>query len=690
MFTSLWRRAVRRPRRVAALAFVAFLLAAVIGGPATGSFEAPHAFDDPGSQGTQAREQIERATGDSSSDVLALVHAPPGSPAVARTASVLRADPDVTRVTVPSPRAPSPLVSRDRGETLIAANVRASARDEDLVKRLEKSLRGDRSVSLGGDAVANTQAGEQATSDLGRAELFAFPLLALLSLLVFRGVAAALPLAVGSLSVLSTFALLRGVNEAVALSPFALNLVIGLGLGLAVDYSLLFVSRFREELGHGSDVSQAVRRTLATAGRTVVFSAVTVAAAAASLTVFPQRFLISMGIGGVIVALVAAAATVLVLPGLLVLLGARIGKVQLGPDRSGRWYGLAQRTMRRPALVATAAAAMLIALAAPAVSLNWTGVDASILPTSKSARVVQDSVTRDFPQADASPVNVVLNAPTSDGASVRAYSAQLKGVQGVRSVSTPRPLDARTWEIDLHTGSDAASGNSQRVVSDVRALRAPAPVLVGGTAADLHDQRAAVSHAVPIALGLLAVLTIAALWLMTGSLVLPAIALVMNLLTVAAATGILVFVFQQGHLAGLIGTSAQPGIEQTDYLVLLAIVFGLSTDYGVFLLSRIKEARDRGLSDQEAIAVGVQRTGAIVSAAAILLTVALGAFVTGKVVFLKELGLGAAVAVLLDAFVVRTLLVPSLLRILGPAAWWSPGPLRRLHGRIGVAEPASA
>ena len=250
---------------------------------------------------------------------------------------------------------------------------------------------------LGGTAVAGQQTGSLATSSLAIAELIAFPLLVLLSLVFFRGVAALLPVVIGGLSVLGAFAVLRAINSALSLSPFALNLVIGLGLGLAIDYSLFCVSRFREELGRGADVPLAVRRTMQTAGRTVVFSAVTVAAAMACLTVFPQRFLVSMGLGGLVVALVAGASAVVFLPALLVLMGRRLGKVTPGPEESGSWYRLARVVMRHRAAIAALTAAALLLLATPALGIRWSGIDASVLPTGQSARTVSDAITRDFP-----------------------------------------------------------------------------------------------------------------------------------------------------------------------------------------------------------------------------------------------------------------------------------------------------
>ncbi|MGI8572328.1 MAG: MMPL family transporter [Solirubrobacteraceae bacterium] len=682
--------ACSRPRRVAALGAVLFVVVGVIGGPAPGTFDASSAFDDPASQATRAREQIERATGEAASaGVIALVRAPRTSPVVAGVARALRADPGIARVEAPAPSGPSPVVSADGRLVLVAATLRAGASDSGVVKRLRHAFAGVHAVTLGGDAVAGQQVGDQATKGLAIAELIAFPVLALLSLLVFRGVAALLPVAIGGFSVLGAFAVLRAINSVLSLSTFALNLVIGLGLGLAIDYSLFCVSRFREELGRGAEVPDAIRTTMQTAGRTVLFSSVTVAGAMACLTVFPQRFLVSMGLGGLVVALIAAVSSVVFLPALFMLMGARLGKVAPEPEGSGRWYRLARAVMRRPGMVAVLTAAALLLLATPALGIRWSGIDASVLPTGQSARTVSDTIARDFPRVNSSPAILAVTAPASAGPALHAYAARLQRFGGAQQVSAPRNLGVEVWEIDVEGRGTPITQESQNLVNAIRAGRKPYPVAVGGATADLIDQHAATSRTLPIAIVLLAALTITVLWLMTGSVVLPIKALLMNLLTTAATAGILVLVFQDGNLTGLLGFTKPQGIEQTDFLVLVAIVFGLSTDYGVFLLTRIKEARDRGLSNADAVAAGLRHTGAIVTAAAILLAVALGAFVTSQLVFLKELGVGAATAVLIDAFVVRGLLVPALMCLLGSANWWSPRPLRRLHERLSVTEPTS-
>ena len=689
MLVRLANLSCSRPRRVVVLGGLLFVLVGVIGGPAPGSFNAPNAFDDPGSQATRAREQVERATGDAASaGVVALVRAPSSSAEVARVARTIGTERGIAHVALPPPSGRSAAVSRDGRQVLVVATLRAGASESGVVKRLQHAFAGDKAVVLGGTAVAGQQTGSLATSSLAIAELIAFPLLVLLSLVFFRGVAALLPVVIGGFSVLGAFAVLRAINSALSLSPFSLNLVIGLGLGLAIDYSLFCVSRFRAELGRGADVPLAVHRTMQTAGRTVVFSAVTVAAAMACLTVFPQRFLVSMGFGGLVVALVAGASAVMFLPALLVLMGRRLGKVTPGPEETGYWYRLARVVMRHPGAVAAVTAAALLLLATPTLGIRWSGIDASVLPTGQSARTVSDAITRDFPGADSAPVILALSAPAAAGPALRTYAAGLDRISGVYHVSGPRDLGRDTWEIDLDARGTPITQRSQRVVTAIRTEPAPYPVAVGGATADLIDQHAATSRTLPIAITLLIVLTVSVLWLMTDSVVLPVKALLMNLLTTAATAGILVLIFQDGNLTGPLGFTKPEGIEQTDFLVLVAIVFGLSTDYGVFLLARIKEAHDGGLANADAVAVGLQRTGAIVTAAAILLAVALGAFVTSQLVFLKELGVGAAFAVLIDAFIVRALLVPALMGLLGNANWWSPRRLRRLHQRLSVTEPS--
>jgi RND superfamily putative drug exporter len=417
---------------------------------------------------------------------------------------------------------------------------------------------------------------------------------------------------------------------------------------------------------------------MATAGRTVAFSATTVAGALITLTVFPQGFLKSMGIAGATVALVAAASALVISPALFGLWGAKLRRRGDDPAAGeGRWHRLSHAVMRRPGPVAVVTAAAMLAAAAPALTTTWTSIDSSVIPKDKSARTVADAV--DPGSAGKAPVLIAVAAAQSAHPEVTAYAARVAAVPGVQRTAPPRYLGADTWQLGATAAGDPSGPSAQRVVRDIRALPAPFDVRVGGGAAEFVDQQAAIGARLLPAIALLVGLTLTVLWAMTGSLVLPVKAVVMNALTVGAALSPLVLIYQGGHLSGLLGYTPNGGVEPTDFLVTAAIVFALSTDYGVFLLGRIKEARDGGLSDREAVATGLARTGRVVTAAAILLAVAIGAFSTSSISFIQQIGVGAATGVLLDAFVVRTLLVPSLMALLGRWNWWAPSGLRRLH-----------
>jgi RND superfamily putative drug exporter len=676
----LTRRLVRHPRR-ALLALLAFvLLAGVLGGPVAGQLESSGGFVAPGADSELADERLEMATGvEPGADVVVLV-ADPSTQRVSAVARELEGLEDVASTATPGEL---------REGALVTATLRAGA-DEDAVAEEALAALEDRpGVTVGGPAVAGLQIGETVSEDLGRAELLAFPLLLLLSLVFFRGRATLMPLVVGITTVLGTFLVLRGINEIRDLNVFALNLVIGLGLGLAIDYTLFLVTRFREELARSGPGDQAIRATMATAGRTVAFSAVTVACALITLTVFPQQFLQSMGIAGAVVALVAAGAAMVVSPVLFALWGAKLAR-RTPPSDGGRWHRLAHAVMRRPGLVAATTAAVMLAVALPALGTNWTPIDASAIPKDLSSRTVADALNRDAAGTARGAVTVAVAAPASAREDVAALSRQVAALDGVTRVDPPRALDGRTWQIDAVTTGDPAGPAAQNVVEEVRALPTPVDVRVGGEAAEFVDQQEAIGSRLPLAIALLCGLTLVVLWLMTGSVVLPIKAVLMNALTVAAALSPLVLIYQDGRLTELLGYTPNGGVEPSDFLVTAAIVFALSTDYGVFLLGRIKELRDSGLPDREAVATGLARTGSVVTAAAILLAVAIGAFSTSSISFIQQIGVATAAGVLIDAFVVRTFLVPSLMALLGQWNWWSPRPLRRLHDRLGVREAGGA
>jgi uncharacterized membrane protein YdfJ with MMPL/SSD domain len=709
--TGLARFVHARARRILVAAGVFFVVAAVFGGPVAGELgREDRDFEDPQAESVRAEDRAEAASGGVVGfGVVALVD--PGGDvrsdrgAAARVRAVVReleADPAVRRtLSYPATRDPG-LVARDGATTTVLVQLEPGADEEDAVARLRAAV-GGQGVTFGGSDVAFPEIGTQVSEDLARAELIAFPILFLLSLWVFRGVVAALmPPLMGALAIVTAFLAMRLVDGYVTeLSIFALNLVTAMGLGLAIDYSLFVVSRYREELARVGPGREAIVRTLQTAGRTVLFSALTVAAAMASLLVFPLGFLRSMGIGGMLVSLAGAVVALLVLPAVLAVLGTRINA--LAPRRwrraseaegraasSGGWYRLAHGVMRRPGAVALVTAGVLIVAGLPFLRVTFVPTDAKMLPASSEARQVTEAVERDFPAAGQAPIRVVAGARAAQDAALRAYAGRLRAVKGAGTVAPPRRLGPDTVEIDVLPPGDPVAQRNLDVMRAVRDVPAPVPVDVGGDAAAFVDQQDSLRASLPLGLALLACTTLVILFLMTGSVVLPVKALLMNLLTLSATFGVLVLVFQDGRLEGLLGYTSAGGLEATQPVLLFAIAFGLATDYAVFLLSRIKEARDAGMADREAVAFGVERTGRIVTAAALLFVVAVGAFATSGVLFIKQVGIGTAIAVAIDATIIRSLLVPALMALLGRWNWWAPAPLRRLHARIGISEGPSA
>jgi RND superfamily putative drug exporter len=697
MTNLLARLAERRAKRVLIFAAILFVAAAALGAGVAERLD-PFGAEDPDTESAIADERLEEA-GFRDTGVVVLVRdvdvrSPGGRERIEALTRELAGQRDVAAVSSFLTTGSRDFVSRDGDSTYLAVALEPT--DDrgrlDAAEHIADSLADERGVDVGGPALAQAQVNDQVERDLRTAELLAFPLLFLLSLLFFRGlVAALLPLLVGGLSIVGTFLLLRLASEMTSISIFAMNVAVGLGLGLAIDYSLFVVSRYREEIARIGPGPEAMRRTLATAGRTVLFSSLTVAGALASLLVFPQRFLYSMGIAGFFVALISAAIALTVLPAVLMLLGGRVNALaprflarrserEAKPMQEGFWYRLTRLVARFPGRIGAAAAALLIALGLPVLGIEFTAVDARVLPESASARQVDDVLRTDFPPHRDTPVTLAVGGGRDEAARIAAAASRLPGADAVRP---PRELGGGTYAVDV-ISSGPPLEDGQELVRDLRAL--DGDVLVTGATARYLDLQGSLADHLPLALAIVAALTIAVLFVMTGSLILPLKQIVLNGLGLSAMFGILVLIFQDGRLEGLLGYASQGGLEATQLLLLFATVFGLSTDYGVFLLARIKEARDGGYSDSEAIAVGLERTGRIVTAAALLFAVAFGAFVTSDIVVLKVLGLGTAAAVLIDATIVRALLVPSLMRLLGRWNWWAPAPLRRLHERLGVSE----
>jgi RND superfamily putative drug exporter len=691
-------------RRVLLLAVV---LAAVAGafGAGVAKYLSPYGATDPASQSVQATNRFQAAAGRQiDAGVVALVSSGDVRTASARqrvteVESELRSQPDVATIRSFYDTHNSAMVSRDGRSTYVLAYFKplADKRLSDDAKLIERRFQGQHDVKLGGDAIANAQINTQVGHDLAHAELLAFPLIFLLSLLFFRSlVAALLPPLLGGLAIIGTFSLLRVVSTFADLSVFALNLTTGLGLGLAIDYSLFIVSRYREEAARDEFGPEALRRTLQTAGRTVLFSSTTVAVAVAALAIFPQRFLYSMGIAGAIVALLAATLALTVLPALLAVLGRRVNALSprrlrraaehdARPARNGAWYRLAQFVTRRPAQVAVASAAVLIALGIPFTQIRFITADARVLPQSASARQVQDALNTQFPANRTTPLEVVLGAPATSE-QTRALAQRIARMPDVAAVAPAQPAGRANSLLEVAPVRGPLTDATKQLVRDVRGIRTPFYLGVAGQTASYIDLEHSLGAHLPAVLGVVVAATLIVLFLMTGSVVLPIKAVAMNALNLSAVFGILVLIFQDGNLQALLGYRSLGALDATQPVLLFAIGFGLATDYGVFLLARIKEAHDAGAPNSEAVALGLERTGRIVTAAALLFAVAVGAFATSQIVFIKELGIGTALAVLIDATVIRALLVPSLMELLGSRNWWAPASLRKLHRRLGIDE----
>ena len=567
MLERLGNLSAARPRRTLVILLAFVVLAGVIGGPVAGQLESDGGFTPGSSESSRADAQFERATGVEPAPGITLLVGGPGA------GLEQRADAAAAELAeVPGVASATTVAVEDAG-AVVNGSIRASANEEDVADAALTAFEGSADVTVGGSAVSGLQLGETISEDLARAEMFAFPLLLLLSLLFFRGRAAALPLVVGITTVLGTFLVLTGVNQIYGLNVFALNLVIGLGLGLAIDYTLFLVTRFREELGNGAEAPTAVRTTMATAGRTVAFSAATVAAALACLAIFPLGFAESMGIAGASVAVVAGIASLAVSPALLALWGRKLLR---NNDRGAatshdRWHRLAHLVMRRPGIIAAATAAVMLAFALPALGVNWTPVDSSAIPSGQSSRVVADAIERDFGGAGSTPVSVAVTAPSSHAAAVQEFAGQVDELAGVQSVAAPADLGSDTWRLTVAVPGDPAGETARNVVGGIRDLSAPFETAVTGPAAEFADQQAAIGDRLLPAVLLLCALTFLVLWLMTGSVVLPAKAIVMNALTVGAALSPLIFIYQGGRLEDLLGYTSNGGVEPTDFLVTAAL-----------------------------------------------------------------------------------------------------------------------
>jgi RND superfamily putative drug exporter len=544
-------------------------------------------------------------------------------------------------------------------------------------------------IKLGGQLAVSHDGMVTSQTDLVRANEIALPILLVALLFVFRGWRPAVLPIVGSLAtVAGALLLLLGVTHLVDVAPYAVDVVTLFGLALAVDYSLLMVNRFREERAVHDDVHGAVERTVAAAGRTITFSALTVAASLAGLFAFRDPTFDSLAIGGVATTVIALAAGLTLVPALLAIVGRRIKAEVRAQASEGRFGRLARRVQRRPVLVAVGTGAALLAAGIPFLSATYGAGDPRVLPTSFESRQVDDALVARFGR-QSDPIEVVTKLPATDPR-IAARARSIAAMPGVDAVGV-QALTPSLSTIDVVPAGPGQGPTAQRLVADLRASRGSLPAYVTGSAAFLVDFEHQISSRLPWAIGLIALATFVLLFLMTGSVLVPLKALVMNTLSLGTTFGALVWIFQDGHLSGLLGFQAFGAIEAWAPVVIFTFAFGLSMDYEVFLLSRIKECWDECGDSNRAVANGLQRSGRIITSAALLVLIVFLGFAAGRSLGIKEMGLALAIAVAVDATLVRCLLVPATMTLLGDANWWAPAPLRRLYARYGLhEEPAVA
>ncbi|MDX3645953.1 MMPL family transporter, partial [Streptomyces sp. MB09-02B] len=708
-----WTRFVTARPRLSLLVALVLTALAVVAGSDVADRLGSGGWEDPAAQSTYATKALEREFPDSQPNFLLLVDAGEASvddPAVAAEAKGLTerlaAEKGVTGVGSYWQTGAPALRSEDGSEALIAARLTGddTAVNETL-DRIAPELRGTHGpveVKVGGILAVRHEMQTIIQEDLLRAEMIALPVTLVLLVMVFgSAVAALLPLGVGIVAILGTNAILRGLTEVTDVSVFALNLTTAMGLGLAIDYALFIVRRFREELSTGADSLTAVATTLRTAGRTVLFSALTVAVCLAAMMVFPQYFLKSFAYAGIAVVLLAAAAALILLPAALVLLGDRVnawdlrrlfkrrktktaGEGSATVEEGATWGRVAALVMRRAPYFAVATTAGLLLLGLPFLGVKFGTADDRQLPSTAESHVVQQHLREGFPGTPGGGLSVLAEGEATK-AEYAAYKERLADLPEVLRVEGP--LVKGDWAyFTVQPKGEAVDEGAQRLVKDIRATDAPFDTSVTGTAAVLVDTKSAIGDGLPWALAFIAIVTLFLVFLLTGSVLIPLQAVLLNALSLTAMFGALVWVFQDGHLSGLLAFTSPGSIETTLPVLMFCVAFGLSMDYGVFLLSRIKEEYDHTGDHTASVRFGLQRTGGLITAAAVILAVVMIAIGTSRVTNTKMLGLGIALAVLMDAMVIRSLLVPAVMRLTGRATWWAPAPLRRFHERFGLSE----
>ncbi|SDI01911.1 MMPL family transporter [Nonomuraea jiangxiensis] len=694
---------VRRRRLVLSLALAALVVAGALAAGVVPRLSLAR-FEAPGSESDTARAELAERFGTGSPDLVFLVTVRRGTvddPAVEAegrelTARVGRAEGVAESASYWTRGEPATLRSRDGRQALILVRVPGDAdhvRNQVLPRLVPEITRGTAllQVRAGGGEEVFRQTVPLARQDFVRAELVIFPLaFALLWLYQRRAMAALVPILAGVFAMVIALALLSAVLPFAEISTFALNLTLAMGLGLGIDYCLFVIHRFREETGRGADRAAAVAGAVEHAGRTVLFSGITVAASLAVLFALPFDFLRSFAYAGIAVVAGGLVAAVIVLPAVLASIGGALLPRRIRPEReTGFWHGLATRVMRRPLVFGGLATAVLLLLAAPFLGLRFGVADDRILPPQAPARQVQEVIRQTFPAEETDAIQVI--SKTAAPGDVSQYAAKLSALPGVARVDSatgsytnglrtgdgaPARFEGEGAWLSVVPSAAVLAVDPVRLVESVRAVEPPFEVLVGGYPAELADYRASVVDRLPLVLALMLGVTFLVLTLMTRSVILPVKATLLNVLSLGVMFGAVVWVFQDGNLSGLLGFTPTGTLDPSIPILMLCIAYGLSMDYEVFLLSRIKEEYDRTGDTERAVAAGLQRGAPLITAAGGILALTFAAYATAQVVFVQMLGVGMAVAVLVDATVVRAVLVPSLMRLAGPLNWWPGGRVR--------------
>lgn len=700
-----WGHTTYRRRRLILCATLLFVVVgAAWGSGVFGALQNAGGFNAPKSQSERESSLATTAFGRDAGDVVVLytsASATAGSLrsefAVNRTLSQLPTSDVVSYATYWSTQSKS-FLSADGRETFAVVELAGSSDDARQAEydHIKSHLAASGFTDQVGGLVPTYEMISQLTStDIGHAESVSLPILLVLLLIIFGSVtAASLPLAIGALGILGSFMALRALTLITGVSIFSVNITTIIGLGLGIDYGLFMVSRFREELRRGGSTEDIVARTMATAGRTIAVSGVTVAVGLSGLLLFPETFLRSMGYGGVLTVALDVCAALITMPALLSVLGPRVNSLRIRRSitrpvvrvEDGRFFRLATKVMKRPILVTASIVVLLLALGSPFLRVMWGGTDATVLPTTAVPRVVASALARDFPGNSTAPIEVLLKyrAPPTGTASQKAelvaYVGKLANVAGVSKAGVTGVSD-RAVRIDVNYEVAPNSEAARRIVMHIREVRPPLGAIryVGGQTAELLDTLVALGSVLPwMALVVLAG-TFVLLFLAFGSVILPLKAIVMNSLSLSVMFGVLVWVFQEGHLSGALDFTATGTLDPSTPILMFAVIFGLSMDYEVFLLSRIREHYLATGDNDAAIATGLQHTGGVITGAALMLGVVVAAFSLSQVTFTKLMGVGTAVALIVDVTIVRLALVPATMKLLGRANWWSPRFLRKLR-----------